>query len=155
MAAQINISDSVTIKQNVDTVFRTIINLEEFKEWMPNFVRVEKLTDGDYRQGTRFRETRKMFGKPATEHFEVRDFVPGKKITLYIDGSKGASGKGEYIFTYEFHPTGDGGTRMDISGEMVMPGGWFTRLMMKLMAGSFRKALAKDHRAFARYAESK
>ena len=34
-----------------------------------------------------------------------------------------------------------------------MGGGWFTKLMMKLFGGSFRKAIRKDHEALKAYIE--
>jgi len=44
--------------------------------------RLELLTPGPVGVGTKFRETRVMFGKEATETMEVVDFQPGRSYTL-------------------------------------------------------------------------
>lgn len=44
--------------------------------------KVEILTPGPTRVGTRFRETRRMFGRPATEELTVTAFEPGKRVAL-------------------------------------------------------------------------
>src|SRR5688572_28224488 len=44
--------------------------------------RVELLTEGPAGKGTRFRETRIMFGKEATETMEVVDWNPPSHYTL-------------------------------------------------------------------------
>ena len=130
-------------------VMAAMADLDNFKAWMPNFVSVEKLTDGEFGVGTKFRETRKMFGKAAAEEFEVTALEPGKRLELYIDGSKGASRKGWYRFTYTFENDGDG-TKMHMDGT-IGGMGWFFSLMSKLMAGTFKKAIAKDHEALRDY----
>jgi hypothetical protein len=44
--------------------------------------KIEMLTDGPVGVGTRFRETREMFGKEATEVMEVTAFEPNRSYTL-------------------------------------------------------------------------
>ena len=48
-----------------------------------------------------------MFGKEATEHFEVVELKKPEKIVLRCDGTKGTTGKGEYIYTYTVQSAGN------------------------------------------------
>lgn len=49
--------------------------------------------------GSQWKETRKMYGKQASEHFEVVSIEEPNKIILRCDGTKGTTGKGEFIIT--------------------------------------------------------
>ena len=142
----------VHIQADPDRVFAAMTDLDHYSEWMPNFVAVEKLTDGDYGVGTEFRETRKMFGKSASEHFEVVGFEPPQKVVLHVDGTKGATGKGSYRFDHVLTEE-DGGTRLRMIGEIDMPG-VVASLLSGLMIGTFRKACAKDLAALKSHIEN-
>ncbi|MDC0743553.1 SRPBCC family protein [Polyangium mundeleinium] len=147
---------SFTSEHRIDApperVFEAMTNPEGFGDWMKGFVRAERLTPGEFGVGTTFRETRKMFGKEATEHFEVTTCVPGKRLGLKVDGTKGTTGKGEYRFDYDFEPAGTG-TLVRTSAVIDMPGGLFTKIMGKLMGGAFKKACDKDLDALKTYME--
>lgn len=64
------------------------------------------------------------------------------KIVLRCDGTKGTTGKGEYIFTYILSITRDY-TGITLTGEIKGLTG-ITKLLGKLMGGIFKKASAKD-----------
>ncbi|MRG93396.1 SRPBCC family protein [Polyangium spumosum] len=135
-----------------ERVFAAMANPEGFGDWMQGFVRAERVTPGDFGVGTEFRETRKMFGREATEHFEVTTCEPGKRLGLRVDGTKGTTGKGEYRFVYDFEPAGTG-TLLRTSAVIEMPGGLFTKIIGKLMGGAFKKACDKDLDALKAYVE--
>ncbi len=59
-----------------DRVFQALTDLEGAANWMPGFVKVEILSKGAFGLGTQWRATRKLFGKAATEEFEVTRFEP-------------------------------------------------------------------------------
>jgi uncharacterized protein YndB with AHSA1/START domain len=134
-----------------EEVFRLATDIDAFREWMPNFVRVEKLTEGAFGKGTIWRETRKMFGKESTEEFQVTAAEPGKSLDLFIDGRKGTTGRGEYRFRYTFAPQ-DGGTRLTMEGEIAGMG-WFMELLGRVFIGSFKKALQQDLKAMKSHLE--
>ena len=90
-----------------------------------------------------------MFGKKASEEFEVTAYEPGKRIELYVDGSKGSSKRGEYRFVYELREV-DGKTHMRMDGT-IDGMGWVFGIVGKLFAGPFKKAIAKDHAALREY----
>lgn len=75
------------------------------------------------------------------------------KIVLYCDGSKGTTGKGEYIYTYLLTETGDK-TEVKLHGEIKGLTG-FAKLLGKLMSGTFKKATAKDMDASKNYLENR
>lgn len=133
-------------------VFAAITDLDAAREWMPGFLGIERLTPAPFAPGTAWRESRKMFGMTATEHFEVKRVEPGELVELYVDGAKGSSRKGWYRFTYELSPAGNG-TRLVLRGEIGGNDGFVARLLGKLMIGTFRKALARDLSAMKAHLE--
>jgi uncharacterized protein YndB with AHSA1/START domain len=142
---------AVYIEAPPAVVFEALTNLDRAGQWMPNLVRIEKLTAGPSGPGTEWRETRKMFGKEATEHFRVTRFERSSRIDLVIDGSKGSSGRGEYVFVFELVPERTG-TNLELTGDIRMPGIW--GLFSRFMIGTFKKACHKDLEALKRHLES-
>ena len=134
--------------QPPDRVFAALTDLEGVAHWMPGFVRIERLTDGAFGLGTEWRETRKMFGREATEQFEVTMHEPPGRLVLRIDGTKGSSRKGEYLFEYGVRPANEGGSILTMHGE-IRGLGPVARFIGKLMIGSLRKACLKDLQALA------
>ena len=142
------------VEARVERVWEVLTDVAHADQTLGGVDRVELLTEGPYQVGTRWRETRRMFGKEATEHFEVTACVPGKRLGLKVDGTKGTTGKGEYRFDYDFEPDG-AGTRLRTRAEIDMPGGLFTKIIGKLMGGAFKKACDKDLDALKTYLEGK
>ena len=64
------ITASLRIEAPVSTVFALATDLDGWAGRIKAITRIEKLTPGPVRVGTRFKETRKMFGKEATETME-------------------------------------------------------------------------------------
>ncbi|HYE79363.1 MAG TPA: SRPBCC family protein [bacterium] len=147
----IQLSYGADINAPADRVFQVMTDPHQFGRWMPNFVRAEDLTPGVSGTGQSWRETRKMFGKEASEVFEVRACDPPRSIELFCDGSKGTSGKGTYRFVYTLSPVGSG-TRVACDGEISMGGG-IAEFMGKLFSGSMKKMCEKDLQAMKQYIE--
>ncbi|MCI0342051.1 MAG: SRPBCC family protein [Planctomycetales bacterium] len=135
-----------------DAVFRAATDLDRMGEWMQGLVRIERLTQGPIAVGSRWREVRKMFGKEAAEEFEVTHLEPGRRLDLFVDGKKGASGRGEFRFRHDFLPDGSG-TRLVLSGEITGMG-CMGAVFGPLMAGMFRKAIRKDLAALKKRVEA-
>jgi carbon monoxide dehydrogenase subunit G len=125
-----------------DRIVDVFLDLDAWPEWVPNLVRVERVTEGPMRVGSEWRETRRIFGKEATEHFEVTEFDPPRSITMYVDGTKGSSKKGEYFFRYDLIP-GDGSTTLALHAR-IESSGCLAAFLGRLFVGVFRKECVKE-----------
>ena len=144
-------STAVYIEAPPAVVFEALTNVDAAGQWLPNFVRVEKLTAGPVGVGSEYRETRKMYGKEATEHFRVTRFERPSRMDLLIDGAKGSSGRGQYVFVFELVPERTG-TNLELSGDIRMPGIW--RFLSRFMIRTFKKSCHKDLEALKAHLES-
>ena len=132
-----------------ERVFRALTDLDAAGEWMPGFIRIERVGGPEFGVGTEWRETRKLFGKEATEQFEVTSCEPPERMELRVDGTKGSSRRGEYVFQYHLEPSG-AGTRVALQGE-IRGLGRIAGLFGRLMIGPFKKACAKDLEALSHH----
>lgn len=134
-----------------EVAYRSLLDLDSAEHWMQGLVGIERMDEGPLREGSQWRETRKMFGKEASEHFEVVELVEPDKIVLRCDGTKGTTGKGEFVFTYLLTSTSEQ-TEVTLLGEIRGLTG-LSKLFGKLMAGVFKKACAKDLDSLRDYLE--
>lgn len=125
----------------LDRTFEVFSDLRGAPDRIPEIVSLEILTEGDVGVGTRFKETRKMFGKEATEEMEITAFDPPRAYAVECE-SCGAI----YRSGFTFSPAAQGGT--DVQMEMVVtPVSFFAKVLSPvagLMMGAMRKALGKD-----------
>lgn len=135
-----------------EKVFDGLTDLDSAKIWMKGFISIEKIKGSRVETGAVWRETRKMFGKAATEEFEVLSVIPNQEIRLRVDGTKGTSKKGEYLFQYLLEEK-NGGTMVTLNGEIKGLRG-FSAFMGKLFKGMFKKACIKDVQALKKYLET-
>lgn len=150
MALEFTASEWIAASPNV--VYGVTTNLDLAGKWLPNFVRMEKITRGEYGPGTKFRETRKMFGKTATELFEVISADRPNRVALFVDGTQGSARHGRFDYVYEFTKE-RGGTQVVLKGRVTeVPRLW--ALLGRVFMGGMRKACAADLRAMKVYIES-
>ena len=136
----------------VDAVYREFTDIANVWEHIEDITKIEMLTDGPLRAGTRFRETRimRMFmtKTEATEEFEVTAVEPNKRFAMTSE-SCGC----RYDMEHRFTPEGDG-TRVDFAmsakpltfvAKLMTPLGWLMQGMMKLADEG--KRLTIEHRA--------
>ncbi|MCT2535391.1 SRPBCC family protein [Aquibacillus koreensis] len=140
-----------TFQVSKEKVYEGLLDLESAKHWMQGLVSIERLDTGPIQIGSEWKETRKMYGKEASEHFEVVELQSPDKFVLLCDGTKGTMGKGEYVFTYQLDYS-DNHTVVTLDGKINGLTG-LTKLFGKMMVGSFRKACEKDLDALKRYLE--
>src|SRR5262245_42984417 len=81
--------------------FEIFADLRRATERIRGIKRVEILTEGPVGKGTRFRETRIMFGRECTETMEFTDYQPGRSYTVGCD-SCGVV----WAHTFRFLPNG-------------------------------------------------
>lgn len=129
-----------------DEVFQALVDLDAWERWVPDLVRVERLFPGAFGLGMRWRETRRVLGREGTEEFEVIEYEPPRRLALRVDGARGSSGRGEFLFEYRLAPS-PRGTELVLNGEVRL-GGW-RDLVGRLFVFPYRKAIEKDLAALA------
>jgi hypothetical protein len=113
--------------------------------------KIKMLTDGPVGKGTRFEETRTMFGKDATETLEVSAFDPGKSLTVSCF-SCGV----EYDSTFRFVDEG-GATRVELSIDTT-PKTFAAKIMAPIMGAMMgrmmKRCVEKDLDDLQRHCEA-
>ena len=121
-------------------VFALFADLERCPQHIKDITKLEIVTNGPVGVGTRFRETRKMYGREHTEEMQITAFDPplSYEVTCL---SCGAEIRCEFRFVPE-----NGGTRLELSthtrsitffAKLFTPLSW-------LMMGSMKKCMEKD-----------
>lgn len=141
-----------TIAAPVQRVFELFTDLAKAPEHIESITKVELLGKGPVGKGTRFRETRIMFGKEATEEMEVTAFDPPRSYRVEAE-SCGA----HYTTIYEF----DGGQRetkvtmtttskpISLFAKIVGP------IMGVMIKGAMVKSMKADHENLKAIAEGR
>jgi hypothetical protein len=123
-----------------DVVFARASDFRRATETVAAIVKMEILTSGPVGVGTRFRETRMLFGREATEEMTVTTFEPPRRYTLSAE-SHGS----RYHTELSFVPDGQG-TRMTMTfqGTPVTLTARVMSVLMRPMMKSVAKMCAKD-----------
>lgn len=112
---------------------------------------VEVLTPGPFAVGTRWRETRTMFGRSTTEEMWVTAVQPQRSYTV-----EATSSGAHYTSTFDFAPAADGGTdvMLRFGARPTNPAARVLAAITATLAGrSVSKALEGDLNDLARAAE--
>ena len=129
------------IEAPVPTVFEYATDLRRAPERITGIRRLDVLTEGPVRKGTRFRETRIMFKKEATEEMEIVAFDPPHAYTV------GCENHGcRYLTEFRFRPERSG-TNVSIrfQGVALTPvAKVMAFLLAPLVKSTCEKAFAKD-----------
>lgn len=147
---------TVTVQQDcsapVEDLWRLATDLQNAPDVIPAITATTVHTDGEFGVGTRWTETRTMFGRAADETMTVTAVEPGRSYTAEAE----SSGM-HYVTRWDIDPT-DAGSRvtMTFSGE---PTGTVGRLlspvMTVLMSRSVESAMRTDMAALAAAAEQR
>ncbi|MGW1322316.1 SRPBCC family protein [Streptomyces antibioticus] len=123
-------------------VWEALTDLRGMERVLSGVTKVEVLTDGAFGVGTRWRETRRMFGKDATEEMWVTVSVPPERYVVEAE-SHGS----RYVSAWDLTPAGPSATTVRMTFSATPTGG-LSGLLAKLMGGlgerAVRKAIAKD-----------
>ncbi len=137
------------VKADPETTFRVFADIPNAASRIAGIDSIEMLSEGPVGIGTRWRETRTMMGKAATEEMWVTAFDPPRSYVVEAE-SHGT----HYHSRYDFEPA-EGGTAVTLGFE-----GRPLSLMAKLMTivgylfmGQVRKMLARDMADAAAHAE--
>lgn len=124
------------IHASPETVFSHFTDFAKAAETIEAITEMEILTEGPVKKGTRFRETRVMFKREATEEMEVIAFDPPRSYALGCE-SHGC----RYHTEYRFKPSGTGtDVEMDFHAEPLT----FVSKMMSVLTKPMMKMVLKD-----------
>lgn len=140
---------SQTIHAPRDRVFSLASDFSQAASFIEGIKAVDLLTEGAIAVGTRFRETRVMFGKEATEEMSVSEFLPPERYELTAE-SCGI----RYCSTFVFSEWGDA-TKVSMTFE-GRPLTFMAKAMAFMMAPMMRlcrKACLQDLEDLKREAE--
>ena len=139
----VNVSTSIRINAPQQRVFELFTDLRSAAGRIKAIDKMEVLTDGPIGKGTRFTETRSMFGRAQTETMEITEWKPPHSYTVsaYTCGTR-------YNTTFSFEAEGSGGraTIIDVTFTAIA----MTTLaklmsfMLKMMTAVCRKMIEKD-----------
>ena len=73
------------IAASAEVVFRTVADIRQFSQAIPEIVKYEFLSDIQQGVGTRFRETRLMRGKEAVTELDVKEYVANRRVRMVAD----------------------------------------------------------------------
>ena len=126
-----------------ERVFDLFTDLRNAPARVAGIKELEVLTEGPVGVGTRFRETRTMFKRDATEEMEITAFQRPESYQV------GANSCGcRYRTIYKFLPDGSDGQATRVEMEFTaQPETFFAKLMMplgKLLSGTMIKCMDAD-----------
>ncbi len=131
----------VEVRRHVAATVQRVWDVATDLEGSPRVVRaidaVEVLMPGPFDVGTRWRETRTMMGRSATEEMTVTAVEPQRSYRVEA-ASRGA----HYVSTFAFTPSADGGT--DVTTTFGgRPTSAAARLLGAITAPLVRRAVTK------------
>lgn len=129
------------IRQDQAKVFEKFSNPSAMESILEDVLRIEQLTEGPVGPGTRWRETRVMYGKEATEEMEITEFHPPDSFTVRCHSCGCA-----FITTYHFDQAPEGVRvrlimecrPVGLAAKLMSP---FSGMMLKPMLGCLQKDL--------------
>ncbi|MDF1836742.1 MAG: SRPBCC family protein [Planctomycetota bacterium] len=141
---------STQVAAPLEKTFEAFTQLDKAADRVPAITSLEVLTEGPFGEGTRWRETRMMFKKEATEVMWVTGFNPPHSYTVEAE-SHGS----RYSTLFEFKPEGDGtkvrwsftATPLTFGAKIMAP------IFGVLMKGTMKKCMLGDLEAIGNACE--
>ncbi|WP_189707739.1 SRPBCC family protein [Streptomyces phaeofaciens] len=139
-------SRSVVVERRVGAgqgaVWEALTDLRGMERVLSGVTRLEVLTEGAFGVGTRWRETRRMFGKEATEEMWVTASVPPERYVVEAE-SHGS----HYVSEWDLLAAGPSATTVRMTFSATATSG-VAGLLATLLGGlgerAVRKGIAKD-----------
>ncbi len=133
-----------------ERVFAALSDFENAPSRIPAILKIEMLTTGPVGVGTKFKETRKMFGKETTETMEVTAYDAPRRIEVGGDSCG-------VIFRSNFTVTPEAaGSRVDLTVQTESRT-TFAKVMGVLMGwmmkGTMKKCMVADLEHLAKHLE--
>ena len=133
------------LKRPVEQVFAFLADYQNLRTWQSDLIENEKLTEGPWRVGTRFREVRRTGPGKSEIQGEITDFEQNKRF------STRTTTKPEVTVSYSLEGE-NGGTRLNYKFVMLTSG--MMRLVEPLMAGAIKKGTEHDFQKLKEILES-
>jgi len=126
---------SQEIDAPIDRAFQTATAFSEFPNFIDGITKIEWLTEGEIGRGAKFRETRRIFGKEASEVMTITEWEPP---ALYVTSAAGSG----CVYRTEFRfTTSGGGSRIDMTFSAT-PQNWMAKLLASMMAPMIKQCKA-------------
>ena len=123
-----------------DAVFSTAIDITNWPRFISGVQSVELLTPGPVAAGTRFRETRSMFGREASEDMTLAQVEPPRRF-LFTAFNHGTAYRAEHLFA----PEGAGTrTTLIFEGQPVTLLARVFAPLGRLFLGTLKRQLESD-----------
>ncbi|MFH0522015.1 SRPBCC family protein [Streptomyces sp. M41] len=139
-------SSSVVVERRIAAgqgpVWEALTDLAGMERVLSGVSKVEVVTEGAFGVGTRWRETRRMFGKEATEEMWVTACDAPERYVVEAE-SHGT----HYVSEWVVRADGPSATTVRMTFSAVASGGvasFFAKIMGSVGARAVRKAIAKD-----------
>lgn len=129
----------------IEQVFAFLMDTTQLTTWQPNLVKIDKLTEGPLRMGSRFQEVRRLGRKESAIQGEIIALEPNKRFETRT------LTKPQVTVSYFLEPE-EGGTRLKHRFIMLTSG--FMRLMEPLIAKSIREESELEFANLKRVLES-
>ena len=129
-----------------ERVFDLVAHVENFREAVPDIVRIEFVTEQHRGAGTRFLETRRMGKREATVELEVREYEPPTRVRMVSD-----AGGTVWDTVFSIAPKGDGAELHMVMEER--PHKLLAKLLNPLIRPVVRKAVGRDMDAVKAHCE--
>lgn len=135
------IEAEVVIESSISKVFEAFSDISKIEERISGIQKVEILSDIKSGKGTRWVETRVMFGKEATEEMEITEMINNESYLVEAE-SHGT----KYVSTYLFSDLENGSVKVDMtfSGTPLSFGSKFMSLFSFAFKGATKRALEND-----------
>lgn len=141
------IQHEVTIHLNrpVEQVFAFLMDTTQLTTWQTNLIKIDKITEGPLRMGSRFQEVRRLGRKESRIQGEITAFEPNKRFETKT------STKPQVTVSYLLEPE-EGGTR--VKHKFVMLTSGLMRLLEPMIAKSIREENNMDFENLKRVLEN-
>jgi carbon monoxide dehydrogenase subunit G len=141
------------VQAPAEKVWEVLTDIEHADQTLSGVERVELITEGPYRVGTQWRETRRVFGKSQTEQMEVTVAEAPKRTIIESD-----SGGVHYVVEFTLTPASADATRLamgfsSVQGQLNPLKKVLWRLVGGLAAKASEKMMARDLEDIAARAE--
>ena len=144
----VDVTTSAEIARPVEAVATYAMDPRTAPEWYANIDRVEVLTEGPPRVGSRARFVARFLGRTLAYTYVFTEVEPGRRLTMTTD-----EGPFPMTTTYTFEAVGPDRTRMTLRNHGEPSG--FGAVAAPLMAAAMRRANRADLASITRILEEK